>query len=86
MSTTTTPAIIPAYTTQSLAKRASELVMKDDLTYLEAIIAICDETGIDPQDMAKLVAGSLKSKIEVEARRNNILAGGTSNTLAAHEA
>lgn len=82
----TTVTVTPAFTTQSLARRAEELVRKDDLTYIEAIIAICDETGIDPADMAKLVVGPLKSKIEIEARRNNVLPGGTGNTLDAHEA
>jgi hypothetical protein len=43
------------------------------MTYLESIIHICDDTGIDAEDIAKIVTGSLREKLEAEARRNNIL-------------
>jgi uncharacterized protein YdhG (YjbR/CyaY superfamily) len=65
--------IIPAITKQDLALRAEGLVQKDHLTYLEAIIQICDELDVDPEDIAKMVVGPLKDKLEAEAQRANIL-------------
>jgi hypothetical protein len=41
--------------------------------YAEAIIHVCDMKGIDPEDIAKLVGGSLKEKLKAEAQRNNLL-------------
>ena len=41
--------------------------------YLEAIIDYCDDRGIDPDEISKLVVGSLKEKLEAEAQRNNLL-------------
>jgi putative aminopeptidase FrvX len=60
-------------TTEQLSSRVETLVSRDHMTYLEAIIHICDDTGIDAEDMAKIVTGSLREKLEAEAQRNNIL-------------
>ena len=65
--------IVPVITHQALASKTEELVRNDNLTYLEAIIQICDELDVDPEDIAKMVTGSLKDKLEAEAQRANIL-------------
>jgi uncharacterized protein YdhG (YjbR/CyaY superfamily) len=65
--------LVPVLTKEQLSARVERLVNEDHITYLEAIIQICDETEIDPDDMAALVVGSLKDKLEAEAQRNNIL-------------
>jgi len=43
------------------------------MTYTEAIIEICEKKEIDPEDIAKLVKGPLKNKLEVEAMNLNII-------------
>ncbi len=65
--------IIPVITQRDLALKAESLVNTDHLTYLEAIIQICDELDVDPEDIAKMVVGPLKDKLEAEAQRANIL-------------
>lgn len=65
--------ITPAITRQELAERAELLVLSDGLTYIEAIIQICDDLDVDPEDIAKMVTGALRDKLEAEAQRNNIL-------------
>lgn len=65
--------IIPVINKQDLALKAEGLVQRDGLTYLEAIIHICDELDVDPEDIAKMVVGPLKDKLEAEAQRANIL-------------
>jgi hypothetical protein len=65
--------ITPAITKQELTIRAERLVRSDGLSYLEAILQICADLDLEPEDIAKMVTGPLKDKLEAEAQRNNIL-------------
>lgn len=65
--------ITPVITAQALAQKAEALVLSDHLTYVEAILHICNELDVDPEDIAKMVVGPLKDKLEAEAQRSNIL-------------
>lgn len=75
--------IEPVITKQELAIRAERLVRSDCLTYIEAVIQICNDLDVDPEDIAKMVVGPLKDKIENEAMKNNILP--RSNTMSLYE-
>jgi hypothetical protein len=44
-----------------------------DMGYLEAIVDYCKSAGIEPDEVSKLVVGSLKEKLEAEAQNNNLL-------------
>jgi hypothetical protein len=46
--------------------RVELLVRKDRLRYTEAICQICDELGLDPEEIAPLVTKQLKEKITLE--------------------
>jgi uncharacterized protein YdhG (YjbR/CyaY superfamily) len=70
--------IKPAITKEQLRFEVEKLVHGDGLSYTEAIIEICNKKEIDPEDMAKLVKGPLKSKLEVEAMDRNIIKRTTS--------
>tara|TARA_B100000900_G_scaffold366762_1_gene342830 strand:+ start:237 stop:479 length:243 start_codon:yes stop_codon:yes gene_type:complete len=65
--------IKPAITKDQLRLDVEKLVHGDGMSYTEAIIEICEQTEIDPEDIAKLVKGPLKSKLEVEAMDRNII-------------
>lgn len=65
--------ITPIITKQELTIRTERLVRSDGLSYLEAIIQICADLDVDPEDIAKMVTGPLRDKLEAEAQRNNIL-------------
>jgi hypothetical protein len=43
------------------------IVAKKNIPYMDAIIAYCEETGLEVELAAKLVSGALKSKIQLEA-------------------
>jgi hypothetical protein len=43
------------------------------MSYAEAICHLCEQRMIDPEDMAKLVKGPLKVKLEAEAMNRNII-------------
>ena len=65
--------IKPAITKEQLRFEVEKLVYGDGMTYTESIIEICEQKEIDPEDMAKLVKGPLKNKLEVEAMDRNII-------------
>jgi uncharacterized protein YdhG (YjbR/CyaY superfamily) len=65
--------IKPSITKEELRLQVEKLVAHDGMSYTEAIIEICERKEIDPEDMAKLVKGPLKIKLEVEAMDRNII-------------
>ena len=75
------PEVPVAFTKKSLAEKVCLLVHTDGLKYSEALIEICEEHEIDPHDIAKLVKGPLKAKLEAEAMRFNVIPNTNGNTL-----
>ena len=49
-------------------KEVDDLVWKDDIEYLDAIMIICDDKDINPEDLVKLdlISPLLKSKLNDE--------------------
>jgi len=71
-----TVAILPVLNKQSLAEKVELLVQREKMRYAEAVVHICDEHGIDPIDMAKIISASpLKDKIERECIKLNTVRG-----------
>ena len=60
-------------TKASFAQLVEGLVHKEQMTYIEAILHICEDRGIDPSDVSKLVAPAIKSKVEAEGMAANLL-------------
>lgn len=52
---------------KSFSKLVEQLVLKERLSYMEAILHICKEREIDPRDIGKLITPPLKGKVESEA-------------------
>jgi hypothetical protein len=75
------PEVPVAFTPKSLAEKVCMLVLKDRLKYSEALLEVCEEYEIDPHDIAKLVKGPLKAKLEAEAMRFNVIPNTNGNTL-----
>jgi|TARA_B110000495_G_scaffold182293_1_gene177728 hypothetical protein len=69
--------ITPSITKEQLRIQVERLVHGDGLTYVEAVIEICENKEIDPEDMAKIVKGPLKNKLEAEAIDRNIIKSNT---------
>jgi len=65
--------ILPIITKADLIARTEALVHDEGLGYSEAIISICEELNIEPEDIAKLITGPLKNKLEAEAMKNCLL-------------
>jgi len=56
-------------------KEVDEIVWKNDASYMESIMLVCDEKGIDPEDLVrlKLISPILKVKLQEEAVANGQL-------------
>jgi hypothetical protein len=65
-------------TKQSLALIIEKLVLDEKMSYMEAVLHYCEEKLIDPLDIGKLIAPTIKSKIEAEAMTRNLLPKGNS--------
>jgi hypothetical protein len=60
-------------TKQSFALLIEKVVRDEKMTYIEAILHLCEEREIDPLDIGKLISPAIKSKVEAEAMRSNLL-------------
>lgn len=60
-------------TKASLALLVEKLVHEEKMSYIEAVLHVCEERLIDPLDIGKLIAPAIKSKIEAEAMQSNLL-------------
>lgn len=66
--------IVPVLTKTDLISQTEHLVRTESMSYSEAIVYVCDQRGIEPEDIAKMVASTpLKDKLRAEAQRNNLL-------------
>lgn len=62
----------------------NELILKHvkgGLTYMEAVIQVCEDKSLEPEDVKSLIKGPVKDKIEAEAMRLNMLKGAPTDTL-----
>lgn len=49
------------------------IAKKKEIPYMDAIIEYCNDTGLEVELAAKLVSGSLKAKIKIEAEELHFL-------------
>ena len=61
------------------SKLVEETALHDNMTYMDAIIHLCEKNNIDLEDARKFVSPTLKGKLEAEAMNLNFLP--KSNTL-----
>ena len=48
-------------------------VLKKKMTYMDAILQVCDDNRIEPEDVRKFVSKVVKEKLEAEAGALNYL-------------
>jgi len=65
-------------TKSEFTKLVERNVLDKHMSYLEAILYICDENGIDPEDSKKFISAPIQEKLEGEAMKLNLIPkGGT---------
>lgn len=62
---------------EKLSNLIQKYVLVDGLSHTEAICEICKENEIEPEDIAPVIKGALKDKLEVEAIQKNIIKNNT---------
>lgn len=60
-------------------KLVEDTVLKKKMTYIDAVVHVCETKGIDPEDSKKFVSTVIKDKLEAEAISLNLLP--SQNTL-----
>jgi len=60
-------------TKAKLTKLIQTTVLEKRLTYIDAIVDICEENKIEIEDISKFLSPVVKEKIEVEAMNLNYL-------------
>lgn len=55
------------------AKLVEECVIKNRMTYMEAIITLCDEHEVELEEVRKFISPVIKEKVEAEAQNLNFL-------------
>ena len=48
-----------------------EVLKSKSMTYIDAVLLVCSNNGIDPSDAKTLLTDIIKNKIEVEAAQEN---------------
>jgi UDP-glucose 6-dehydrogenase len=60
-------------TKSEFSKLVEKNVLNSKMTYMEAVLEVCEEHGIDPEDVRKFVSAPIQEKIEGEAMRLNLI-------------
>jgi hypothetical protein len=60
----------------TFTKLVDEAILDKKMTYIDAVLHICEEKGIEPEDVKKFISSIVKSKIEAEAQSLNLLPQG----------
>lgn len=66
-------------TKKRFEKMVEEAVVEHRMSYMDAIIKVCEDRMIDPGEVGKFITPVIKDKVEAEAIGLNMMKGG--NTL-----
>lgn len=65
---------MPDFLTKAkFSRKVVDTVSSKKLSYMDAVIHICEEHDIDPGDVKKFLSNVIKEKIEAEAAQLNFL-------------
>lgn len=54
-------------------KMVEDIVLDKKMSYMDAILAICEKNDIDPEGVKKFISAPIRNKIEAEAKKLNLL-------------
>ena len=60
-------------TKSKFSKLVEAVVINKSLSYMDAILHLCEENDIDPEDVRKFISPIIKDKLEAEAMSLNYL-------------
>ena len=68
-------------TKKRFSTAVEKLVVETGLTYLDAMLLVVEDNGIEMANISNLITDSLRDKLEVEAVTLNLISGEKGNTL-----
>ena len=68
-------------TKKRFSMMVEETVRDMSLTYMDAVLYLCEKHSIDPEDTKKYISPIIKDKLEADAIRLNFISGGGSAEL-----
>jgi len=60
-------------TKNTFSKMIEETVKEKNLSYIDAIVHLCEKNNIELEDTKKYISNVIKNKIEVEAQKLNFI-------------
>ena len=60
-------------TKSEFSKLVEKNVLDKKMSYMEAVLMVCEDHGIDPEEVRKFVSAPIQEKIEGEAMRLNLI-------------
>jgi hypothetical protein len=60
-------------TKAKMTKIIEQTVLEKRMPYLDAILHVCNEQGIEPDEVNKFISPVIKGKLEAEANQLNLL-------------
>lgn len=60
-------------TRAKFSKKIESIVIESRISYMDAVLHLCEQYMIDPADSKKYISKVIRSKIEAEARSLNYL-------------
>ena len=60
-------------TKNKFTKLVEETVAKKQTSYMDAILLLCEQNDIEPEDVKKFISPIIKGKVEAEAMSLNFL-------------
>ena len=66
-------------TKKKFAVLVENAVYSHSMSYIDAIIHICDQRELDPSEISKLISPVIKDKLEAESTSKRLIKGGTAS-------
>lgn len=63
-------------TKKRFTKMIEECVVEKEMTYMESILYVCEQRGLDPGEIGKFITPPVKQKLEAEAVELKLIQGG----------
>jgi len=61
------------FTEQSFSKEVESIVIKKKMTFMEAILYLCEENSLDPSAVSGLLSKPIKERLFQEGQEINII-------------
>lgn len=63
-------------TKKRFSEAVEKIVLGKNMSWMDGVIKVCEDNGIDPSEVNRLLSESIKQKIEAEAMRLNLIPRG----------